>query len=73
MEITYDVKVVRKDYMCPKCMTGWLRPTGVTNFIIGTSSTLYEHKCTNPNCNYTELFDKLYPYIDYEPIVNTNF
>ena len=63
MEEKTIVKTFQVDFACPKCINGYLRPTGKT-FL--TAPLKYEHICNNANCSYTETFTKTYPYIDYE-------
>ena len=58
---TGDIQFIKRDYKCPICNSGYLRPTGL---VLLSMPRQYEHKCTN--CDYTEIFrDKTYPYIDF--------
>jgi hypothetical protein len=65
-EIKRDVKQVYVDYECPKCRIGHLRPTGT---LLTTDPPQVPHKCNNINCDYMETFNKMYPYVDYEIII----
>lgn len=61
-EVKIEVKTVKIDYKCPKCLIGYLRPTGVCYPMNPPS---YPHKCNN--CDHMESFSgKTYPYISYE-------
>jgi predicted Zn-ribbon and HTH transcriptional regulator len=47
------------DYRCPKCQTGWMRPTGLTS-----PSSKFLHECNQ--CGYEAAFDIKYPHAIYE-------
>jgi len=61
METTTKTETVIKDFRCPKCKNGKLRPFGLTYL---TNPPKYPHKCLN--CGYKQTFKKRYPYVDYE-------
>jgi len=64
METRQEVKTIQVDYKCPKCNTGYLRPTGI---VLCTYPPQYPHKCNNPKCDYGQTFpDARYPYLEYE-------
>lgn len=66
MEETIKVQTVQVDFKCPKCETGYLRPTGT---VLTSYPPQIPHLCNNPACDYGETFrDKMYPYISHEPI-----
>jgi hypothetical protein len=65
MEEIQDVKMVRVDYKCPECETGYLRPTGM---VLTVNPPLFPHMCDNPNCGYGETFNVNYPRIVHEPV-----
>ena len=63
MEIRKRVHTVKVDYKCPKCPSGFLRPTGT---VLTSNPPQYPHKCYNPDCDYGETFvDKSYPHLEY--------
>jgi len=61
MEEREKVKTIKVDYKCPKCDVGYLRPSGT---VLTSYPPQYPHKCTE--CDYTENFNRTYPYIEYE-------
>lgn len=61
MEEIKEVKPVRIDYKCPKCKTGYMRPTGIG---IATNPPQYPHRCNMCECSET-FTGKMYPYIEY--------
>ena len=65
MEERQKVKTIQVDYKCPRCPTGYLRPTGI---VCDNNPPTYPHKCNNPDCDYSKIMkNKKYPYIEYEP------
>jgi len=70
MEQRIEVKTIQVDFKCPKCISGFLRPTGM---VLSTYPPQYPHKCNNPNCDYHERFMEVsYPYTTYERITQSN-
>src|ERR1035437_1371706 len=66
MEERQEVKTIQVDYKCPRCPTGYLRPTGI---ICDNNPPTYPHKCNNPECDYSKIMkNKQYPYIEHEPL-----
>ena len=66
MEVRKEVKPIRIDYLCPRCKTGYLRPSGT---VLTTYPPMYPHTCNNEECDYGETFtDKSYPYLIWEEI-----
>jgi hypothetical protein len=64
MEVRKKVDTIKVDFKCPKCNTGFLRPTGR---VLTSYPPQYPHRCNNPECDYNETFsDKTYPHLDYE-------
>lgn len=61
MEVFLKVKPVKVDYLCTKCGIGYMRPTGQC---YPMNPPIYPHKCNF--CDWTETFQKIYPYIDYK-------
>lgn len=61
MEQFKEVKTYQVDYMCDKCESGFMFPTGVALTI---NPPRYEHKCIF--CNNVENFTKVYPTIEYK-------
>jgi len=65
MEERQEVKTIQVDYKCPRCPTGYLRPTGI---MCNNHPPIYPHKCNNPDCDYSKTIkNKKYPYVEYEP------
>jgi hypothetical protein len=63
MEIRRKVDTVKVDFKCPKCLKGFLRPTGT---VLTSYPPQYPHRCNNADCDYQQTFsDKTYPYIDH--------
>lgn len=60
-EVKIPMTVVKKEYICPVCMGGYMKQTG-TLFL--TNPPIYEHTCEN--CGQTQEFKKQYPSIEYE-------
>ena len=60
MEEKVEVKIFQVDFKCPKCDTGYLRPTN--EVVLTTDPPQHPHKCNNPKCKYTETFNTTYPY-----------
>lgn len=65
METRDEVKTIQVDYKCPKCETGYLRPTGM---VYDCSPPSYPHRCTETDCDYGTSFSIRYPKIEYERI-----
>lgn len=62
MEEIKETKTFKVDYKCPKCETGYLRPTGMC---LPMNPPAYPHQCNK--CEYSETFTgKTYPYIEYK-------
>ena len=66
MEIEKEVRVIRVDFVCPKCKEGRLRPKGS---IFPTEPAIVPHSCNNVNCEHGENFIGVsYPFLKYEEI-----
>lgn len=63
METRKQLITIRVDYKCPECETGLLRPSGKVSL---THTSLYPHRCSNHECNYTKTFRAKYPHLEYE-------
>lgn len=63
MEKKTEVKVINVDCICEKCNEGRYRPT---DQIYLRYPPQYPHKCTI--CNDETIFDKIYPYLEYESV-----
>lgn len=59
METEVPVEVVSVDYTCDRCITGHMRPNGVSTH----SPVTYPHVCTS--CGHRASLDKRYPDIIY--------
>jgi hypothetical protein len=59
MEEKNEIKIFQVDFKCPKCKTGYLRPS---NRVLTTNPPQYPHECSNPKCDYKETFNTTYPY-----------
>jgi len=64
-EVKQDVKMVKVDFSCPECESGYLRPSGT---VLTTYPPMFPHMCDNPQCNYGQTFNHNYPIITHEPI-----
>ena len=53
METKEKVETVKVDYKCPKCESGYLRPTGTC---LPMNPPLYPHQCNANGCDYGETF-----------------
>ena len=58
MEERTELKMHQVDFKCPKCETGYLKFGGP---VLTSNPPQYPHVCDNPDCDYTEIFDKTYP------------
>jgi hypothetical protein len=64
-ETRTPVQTVEVDMTCPVCEVGKMRSVG-QRFL--TSPPKYPHLCNNDGCDYTQVYLRCYPYIDYDPI-----
>jgi len=63
MEERQDVKLVRIEFKCPECETGYLEPTGQ---VFTTNPPMFPHKCNV--CEYGQTFNENYPRLVHEPL-----
>ena len=56
------IQTYQVNYRCPKCNEGYLLPIGS---MLLSDPPKFPHDCDNKKCDYTEIFLKKYPCIEY--------
>lgn len=64
METRVHVRPIRIKYKCPKCISGHLV------YKRDLLDIDFSNTCDNKECNYSEILNKKYPYIEYEEYKN---
>jgi hypothetical protein len=62
MEREIDVKPIKVNYICDKCLVGTMESTGI---MLLSEPAQYPHVCSNQDCKTTQTLNKEYPFITY--------